>query len=194
MSHASASSRRLWNAGSQRTFRPLRANETSAPMPGGPAGMRGCRRGASATPGVSDGPGPKISRWMRFAVIPQPARPSVTSCMKRAARICRSRHCAVSRAPGAHPCLNAPERQIPDPACLRERENCTRCGCGRGPKLLRERGSPRQKGAHGRCGLHGATRLPSATPRRPTRGASPALALPRCLRSVKQRAPRPREA
>ena len=98
------------------------------------------RPGASATPGVSDGPGPKISRWMRFAVIPQPARPSVTSCMKRAARICRSRHCAVSRAPGAHPCLNAPERQIPDPACLRERENCTRCGCGRGPKLLRERG------------------------------------------------------
>jgi len=61
MSHASASARRLWHPGSQRTVRPLRANETSGPRPGGPGGGCGARFGAPTTPGVTDWPGPKIS-------------------------------------------------------------------------------------------------------------------------------------
>src|SRR5208282_2325119 len=60
-SHASASSSRLGNAAPQGTFKPVRANETSGPDPGGPAGKCGSRRGASAMPGVVDGPAPKIS-------------------------------------------------------------------------------------------------------------------------------------
>jgi hypothetical protein len=40
-SHASAISRRLWNAGSQRTVSPLRAKDTSGPVPTGPAGRCG---------------------------------------------------------------------------------------------------------------------------------------------------------
>jgi hypothetical protein len=37
-SQASANSSKLWNVGSHRTLRPLRANATSGPEPGTPAG------------------------------------------------------------------------------------------------------------------------------------------------------------
>src|SRR5947209_11752030 len=51
-SHASASSSRLWNLGSQATVRPVRAKETLGPSPGGPAGACGSGRGTSFTPGL----------------------------------------------------------------------------------------------------------------------------------------------
>src|SRR5712691_2138081 len=65
-----------------RTLRPLRANETSGPAPGGPAGKCAGRRGDAATPGVRDGAEPKISVRMQLAAIPQAARPAVRSRMK----------------------------------------------------------------------------------------------------------------
>src|SRR5262249_50390786 len=64
-SHASARSNKLWNFESQGTARPARANEILGPSPGFPAGACGSRRGASFTPGVMDGPGPKTSVWTR---------------------------------------------------------------------------------------------------------------------------------
>src|SRR5271155_2667574 len=70
-SHASASSRRLWKAGAQRTFRPLRAKDTNGPTPADPAGWCGGRRGAAAMLGVLGGVEPKISVWMRLAATPQ---------------------------------------------------------------------------------------------------------------------------
>src|SRR6266481_338880 len=54
-------SRRLWNAGSQRTLRPLRAKDTSGPVPTGSAGGCGGLSGAAAIPGVRDGPAPNVS-------------------------------------------------------------------------------------------------------------------------------------
>src|SRR5271168_4313658 len=62
-SQASASSSRLGNLGSQEIVRPARANEILGPLPGGPAGACGSRRGAFFTPGVMDSPEPKISVW-----------------------------------------------------------------------------------------------------------------------------------
>src|SRR3954467_9278844 len=59
-SQASTSSSRLWNLGSQETVRPARANAIFGPLPGGPAGACGSRRGAFVTPGVMDSPEPKI--------------------------------------------------------------------------------------------------------------------------------------
>src|SRR5437764_10266013 len=59
MSQASASSSRLWNLGSQGTVRPARAKEILGPLPCGPAGACGCRRGVPFTPGVVDFPDPK---------------------------------------------------------------------------------------------------------------------------------------
>src|SRR5208282_5634301 len=79
---ASASSSKLWNVGPQRTLRPLRANETSAPKPGGPAGKCGSRRGEAAMPRVMDGPAPKLSVWMRSGATPKAARPAIRSLMK----------------------------------------------------------------------------------------------------------------
>jgi hypothetical protein len=43
-SHASASSMRLWKAGAQRTFRPLRAKDTNGSTPADPADWCGGRR------------------------------------------------------------------------------------------------------------------------------------------------------
>src|SRR6266404_4698140 len=59
-SHASASSRRFWNTGAQRTLRPLRAKDTSGPVPTGSAGGCGGLSGAAAIPGVRDGPAPDV--------------------------------------------------------------------------------------------------------------------------------------
>jgi hypothetical protein len=81
-SQASANSSRLSNGGPQRTLRPLRANETSGPEPGSPAGKCGSRRGEAAMPGVVEGPAPKISVWMQPGATPQVARPAVRSLMK----------------------------------------------------------------------------------------------------------------
>src|SRR5262249_3052651 len=81
-SHASASSSRLLNSDPQRTFKPLRANDTSGPVPGGPAGVCGGGGGEATTPGVLGGAEPKFSMWIRLAATPQPARPAVRSLIK----------------------------------------------------------------------------------------------------------------
>src|SRR5579885_3046543 len=60
-SQASANSSRLWNLGSQETVRPARAKEMLGPLPGGPAGACGARRGTSFTPGVTGLPEPNSS-------------------------------------------------------------------------------------------------------------------------------------
>src|SRR6516165_6999225 len=75
-SHASASSSRLRNSDRQRTFNPLRANETRGPVPSGPARVWGGGGSEGATPGVIGGAEPKISVWMRLAETPQPVRPA----------------------------------------------------------------------------------------------------------------------
>src|ERR1700691_1528831 len=81
-SQASASSSKLWNGDPQRTLRPLRANETIGPEPGGPAGKCGGRCGEGSMPGVLDGPAPNISLWMRARATPHVTRPAVRSLMK----------------------------------------------------------------------------------------------------------------
>src|ERR1700683_2225472 len=70
-SQASASSSRLSNLGSQETVRPARANEILGPLPGGPGGACGSRRGTFFTPGVMDSPEPNTSVWMRSWATPQ---------------------------------------------------------------------------------------------------------------------------
>src|SRR5262245_282277 len=82
MSHASASSSRDSKVDPQRTSMPLRENETNGPVPGGPAGGCGGCRGEAASPGVWDGPAPKISVWMRLGATPQAARPVLRLLMK----------------------------------------------------------------------------------------------------------------
>ena len=63
--------------------RPLRANETSGPAPGGPAGRCGGRRGeASDARRLGRTRRRTVSVWMRLAATPQPARPAVRSLMK----------------------------------------------------------------------------------------------------------------
>src|ERR1700722_9035508 len=81
-SQASASSSKLWNDDPQWTLRPVRANETIGPEPGGPAGKCGSRRGEAAIPGVLDGPAPNISVWMQSGATPNAATPEVRSLMK----------------------------------------------------------------------------------------------------------------
>src|SRR5271163_2778002 len=81
-SHASANSRMLWNAGPHRTLRPVRAKDTSGPVPTVPAGACGGLSGAAATPGVLAGPAPNVSLWIRLAATPQVARLAVRSVMK----------------------------------------------------------------------------------------------------------------
>src|SRR4051794_13928441 len=61
LSQASAKSSRLWNPGSQEAVRPARAKEIVGPLPCGPGGACGGRRGVSFTPGVMGFPEPKIS-------------------------------------------------------------------------------------------------------------------------------------
>ena len=88
-SQASASSSRLWNLGSQVTVSPARANEILGPLPGGPTGACGGRRGALFTPGMMELPEPKISVWMQLGATPQAPSPAVNSSRKvrRAAHI-----------------------------------------------------------------------------------------------------------
>ena len=54
----------------QRTFKPVRANETSGPAPEGPTRRCGGACGEVAMPGVMNGREPKYSVWMRPAAIP----------------------------------------------------------------------------------------------------------------------------
>src|SRR6516165_2862434 len=70
-SQASASSSRLLNAEPQWTLRLLRANDTSGPVPASPSGRCGGPPATAATPGVLDGPEPKISVWIRRVTTPQ---------------------------------------------------------------------------------------------------------------------------
>src|SRR4051794_16308735 len=81
-SQASASSSTLRYLGSQETVRPARAKETLGPVPGGPAGACGGRRGPSLTPGVTDLPEPNVSVRTRSPATPQPPRPAVKSSRK----------------------------------------------------------------------------------------------------------------
>ena len=68
--------------GAQRTLSPLRANETTGPVPEGPSGRCGCRLEDAAMPGVMGDAEPKISAWMRFAATPHVRSPAIKSFMK----------------------------------------------------------------------------------------------------------------
>src|SRR5690349_16862651 len=84
-SQASASSSRLCSADErQRTTRPLRAKDTSGPVPGAPVGGCGGRDVAPAAPGMTAVPPEKISEWTRLEATPHAASPAVRSWMKLA--------------------------------------------------------------------------------------------------------------
>src|SRR5579864_481903 len=84
-SQASASSSRLSNGGPQWTLRPLRANDTSGPATARAfGGCGGLGSNVAATPGVSDGPAPKVSVWIQRLDAPRPARPADRSAMNAA--------------------------------------------------------------------------------------------------------------
>src|SRR5581483_577876 len=81
-SQASASSSKLAYDGPQQTLRPLRANDTMGPGPREPAGACGRGFADAAMPGVSDGPAPNNSVWIRSGATPNAWRADVRSLMK----------------------------------------------------------------------------------------------------------------